>query len=307
MQGQAIQPGAARGAHSTTDVVVWVAVLIGAVLVLGFVILAMRRKLLGADAGTAEPGTFLEELRGMQARGEITPAEFESMRRALREKLSGKAAATGAEKPTADKPVADKPAAKLEVTKPDAVKPKAAASAPTEPAKPVVRLEAEPGYDLTGQPLPEPRRAAWQWVVTGLAAAVPMVLLGDLFIAEVRHARGALWTLTFSESTYGAQGGWMIAAMVLAAVLAMVLGALTLGARRREADPVACLVLGVVMVVLPLAGIAVFRMTRQADLLAGSEVAGLAMQRHFAEAGIAAAVHALCAVGAWAARRRYEW
>ncbi|MBX3404684.1 MAG: SHOCT domain-containing protein [Phycisphaeraceae bacterium] len=118
-------PGAATS--TSTDVVIWVGVLIVAVLLLGALILLVRKRMLAKDKHGAD--NWIGDLRQMHKRGELSTEEYESARRALTAKFAantGSNAATPTPRPT----------------RPPA--PRAATS----------ELRAKPGFDLTGAPLP---------------------------------------------------------------------------------------------------------------------------------------------------------
>lgn len=127
----------AQGAAQAGSVVVWVIALIVAALVGGLVILAVRKKMLEPDrAEVASEGLF-DSLRRMRDSGEITGAEYENARRRLIESATQKKPAG----PRLSKDQSDILAAAA-----------AAEPLPVRPKPP--RLEAPPGYDLAGDPLP---------------------------------------------------------------------------------------------------------------------------------------------------------
>lgn len=92
-----VQPLLAKATQG--DVLLWVGILVVVVVVGGLGILAMRRRLLGKDANAGNTAGFLEELRAMHRRGEISTEEFEATRRAMTEKLKASLAATPARPP----------------------------------------------------------------------------------------------------------------------------------------------------------------------------------------------------------------
>ena len=75
------------------DVLLWVGILVVVVVVGGIGILAIRRRLLAKDDGSANSAGFLEELRAMHRRGEISTEEFEATRRAMTAKIKASLAA----------------------------------------------------------------------------------------------------------------------------------------------------------------------------------------------------------------------
>lgn len=70
-----------------TQVLLWIGVLILVVVVGGIGAMLVRRRLLDKDAGAAGTAGFLDELRAMQRRGEISPEEFEATRKAMSAKI----------------------------------------------------------------------------------------------------------------------------------------------------------------------------------------------------------------------------
>ena len=60
-----------------------VGLLIGAAVVLGLVILLVRRKMLGKESGGAEEAGLMDQLRHLRDSGEITPEEFYAARKSM--------------------------------------------------------------------------------------------------------------------------------------------------------------------------------------------------------------------------------
>lgn len=60
-----------------------VGLLIGAAVVLGLVILLVRRKMLGSESSSAEQAGLMDQLRHLRDSGEITPEEFDAARRSM--------------------------------------------------------------------------------------------------------------------------------------------------------------------------------------------------------------------------------
>jgi uncharacterized membrane protein len=85
-------PGAvlAQSAGSSrVSVLLWVGVLIGVVVLASVVLLLLRRHYLGDNRkGTPDRG-FLDELRAMRDRGEISPEEFDRTKRSIAGRLRG--------------------------------------------------------------------------------------------------------------------------------------------------------------------------------------------------------------------------
>ena len=80
----AAQPRAGRS--SSTDVLLWVGVLIVVTLAGAIVILAIRRRTLAAPR-TPDAGSVMEELRGMRDRGQMTQTEFDAAIAAMKARL----------------------------------------------------------------------------------------------------------------------------------------------------------------------------------------------------------------------------
>ncbi len=124
-----IRPAAA-GTSTNVDVLIWVGALIAAVLVLGMVILLLRKRLFIKDGDDA--GGMLSDLRRMHKSGELTTEEYDAARRALTFRVAGRADA-----PRAVPPPGQRPSSAAQAT-------------------PAGELRARPGFDLTGAPLPRP-------------------------------------------------------------------------------------------------------------------------------------------------------
>ena len=60
-----------------------VGLLIGAAVVLGLVILLVRRKMLGRESSSAEQVGLMDQLRRLRDSGEITPEEFDAARKSM--------------------------------------------------------------------------------------------------------------------------------------------------------------------------------------------------------------------------------
>lgn len=71
-------------AQGTGRVIVWIGLLMAAVLVLGFMVLKMRRRLLAEDEpANPESAWTLQDLRTLHARGDLSDEEFEKAKAAL--------------------------------------------------------------------------------------------------------------------------------------------------------------------------------------------------------------------------------
>ena len=66
--------------ESLRGVLVWGAILAGAVAVLGAAIWLLRKRFLSGDAPAEEAAWDLQQLREMRANGQITDAEFERLK-----------------------------------------------------------------------------------------------------------------------------------------------------------------------------------------------------------------------------------
>lgn len=117
-------PGPA--ASTSTDVLIWVGVLIVAVLALGVVILVVRKRVFAKEQHRAD--NWIGDLRQMHKRGELSTEEYEAARRALTARFTGAPAPAPTPRP---------------------------ARTPVAPADATER-RAPPGFDLTGAPLPRP-------------------------------------------------------------------------------------------------------------------------------------------------------
>lgn len=118
------------------EVVVWVGALILVVVGAGLAVMHIRGRLLRKQDGAGVGGSWLDELRSMHQRGEVSDEEFQRARASLLATLTGESIPkrAGAQGP--------RPGA-------------GAAGAGGSAERPEVRT-ALPGYDLTGAPLPRP-------------------------------------------------------------------------------------------------------------------------------------------------------
>ncbi len=110
----------AQSSSGTGQVLLWVAVLIGAVIAASVIVLILRRKLLSPDTAAEDTGSIMESLRAMRDRGEISQDEYDRTRQAMIARAAGKPLTRPTPAPT------------------------------TTPEE----HRARPGYDLTGEPLP---------------------------------------------------------------------------------------------------------------------------------------------------------
>lgn len=118
------------GGQDLKPVLIIIGTLIVLVLLLGIVLFVVRGKFLGDNSGEdIDPGGVLEALRAMRDRGEVSEAEYRTAQAAI----VAKAARESGENSGAG--------------------PAGPARARTQAALPG-ELRAEPGFDLTGAPLP---------------------------------------------------------------------------------------------------------------------------------------------------------
>jgi cytochrome c-type biogenesis protein CcmH/NrfF len=75
----------AKDPSASTDVVVWVGVLIALIIGGGVLVMVLRKRLLAKDDASAEMGLF-DALKQMRDRGEMTQEEYEAARRKVVEK-----------------------------------------------------------------------------------------------------------------------------------------------------------------------------------------------------------------------------
>lgn len=148
-----LQSATAAGQARSVKVLIAVGLLIVVVLALGLIILHMRRTLLKAEGGDGGSGLLLDDLRAMKRRGEISEQEFERMKQKLAAQLS--AALVKTDTGRSDKPSANRHASKSVPNPPlGNSRQGSAQSGLSDGAGPEKR--ARPGYDLTGEKLPEP-------------------------------------------------------------------------------------------------------------------------------------------------------
>ena len=79
----------ANKSADTMRVVLWVGLLIGALMVLGAVIMVVRTKILMKDTGSNKPAGPLEDLRRMRDAGTISDAEFLAAKAKIGARLRG--------------------------------------------------------------------------------------------------------------------------------------------------------------------------------------------------------------------------
>ena len=104
-----------------SQVLIYLGIGVGIVVVAGLIVLWLRKRMLAADRGAAETG-LLDDLREMRTRGEITDEEFTAAKQAMTARLAGE--------------LGVKPPVRM---------------------PPPGSVVAKPGFDLTGAKLPEPQ------------------------------------------------------------------------------------------------------------------------------------------------------
>lgn len=109
----------AAGQGGIGEALLWLGGMIVLLMIAAGGVLVLRARLLDRGARSGGPGLFLDELRAMRDRGELSPAEYDAARSAMAARLAGG--------------------------------PRSDAGSPDSPAT----LRARPGVDLTGDPLPD--------------------------------------------------------------------------------------------------------------------------------------------------------
>ena len=144
------------GDHAATWklTLLWIGVAIACLAVGGTILAILRKKMLEADNSTSA-SSLMEHLRDAHRRGEITDAEYDQARRSMASRVSHvldtKRADGLFELPDPKRRLTRPPSSAL----PTIGQPKPAADAGSSGAP----LQAPPGYDLTGEPLPKPKDA----------------------------------------------------------------------------------------------------------------------------------------------------
>lgn len=105
-----------------------------AVLVLGLVLVLVRRRMIERDQDREGAGSLMEELRKMRESGRMSEDEYNAARKSLATKVAGEIKASPAT--------------------PASFAPKIPRTAVPPPSSQTAR----PGYDLTGEPLPKPAK-----------------------------------------------------------------------------------------------------------------------------------------------------
>lgn len=77
-----------RLAAANAEILIWVAVLLGAVLSGSLLILSLRKKVFAQSRTEADEGSLMEQMRAMERRGELSKEEFDRVRRKLVEKAA---------------------------------------------------------------------------------------------------------------------------------------------------------------------------------------------------------------------------
>lgn len=118
-------------AGTTSAVLFWIGVLMALALLGGVIVAVLRRRILGEQE---PPGLVLDDLRRLRDAGEITWEEFDRLKGRIVDVMRASGPVQGPERPAAGQiRSGGGPDLNMEV------------------------LEAPPGFDLTGEPLPKPR------------------------------------------------------------------------------------------------------------------------------------------------------
>lgn len=129
----------------------WAAVLVVAAILGGFVILAVRKRMLSPERTEMDSEGLFDSLRRMRDSGEISTQEYDSARKRIIQRTlearSSEAIARGATSGPSDARLQPN---QLRAT--NDLRPRAEGEHVTPP------ISAPPGYDLTGDPLPDSRR-----------------------------------------------------------------------------------------------------------------------------------------------------
>lgn len=128
------QASAGSAGRDPTKLLIVIGLLIVMVLIFGLAVLQLRRKILAKDDSPSAPASILDELRSMRKRGEITEEEYQAARRKMIDKMSPRSAGgLSAGTDHGERPMN---------------------IAPPPPHR-SANVRSRPGFDLTGDPLPE--------------------------------------------------------------------------------------------------------------------------------------------------------
>lgn len=138
----------------STRLIAYIGMLIVALVIGGVLLKYLRRQMVAKESKLAGTGSLMDELRRLRKEGVLTESEYEASRRAATAGMRASMSA-GAEAPTAKQvSSASGPHAS---GKPPRPPPPRAPKPPVKPLTsggPVDGLQAKPGFDLTGAPLP---------------------------------------------------------------------------------------------------------------------------------------------------------
>src|SRR5262245_29173389 len=79
---------AAQGRSDAASVLIWVMILIAAVVILGLALLWVRRRVLAKPDTSGAPESLLSEFRKARDRGDLTPDEYEALRKKMVERIA---------------------------------------------------------------------------------------------------------------------------------------------------------------------------------------------------------------------------
>jgi hypothetical protein len=155
--------GSAAQSSANTRALFWIGVLIVFTLAAGLVLMAMRRKLFQQQDAADETASLMDQLRAMRQRGELTEAEFNTARTAMRLRMSDaldkRNAAREPRLTREEQALIDRARGSADDGRSTRARSgpvsggKSPDRATDSPSPPRV---APPGFDLTGAPLPKP-------------------------------------------------------------------------------------------------------------------------------------------------------
>ncbi|MBX3317127.1 MAG: SHOCT domain-containing protein [Phycisphaeraceae bacterium] len=131
--------------------VVWALILIGAAIIGGFVILAVRKRMLSPERTDMESEGLFDSLRRMRDSGEISRQEYDAARKRIIERALEAKSSDASVRVSASGSPYTRPQTKTHRASTDS-RPGTQGEGVEPP------ISAPPGYDLTGEPLPRSSR-----------------------------------------------------------------------------------------------------------------------------------------------------
>ena len=131
--------------YNPVPLLMWIGALILTLALLGTAIVYLRKRTLEAQNAANVSASLMEQLRDMHKRGEISDAEYEQTRRSMASRVSQMLDTKRSEG------LFELPDPKRRI-RPSAMRPADRIDATDAPAQGT--RQAPPGYDLTGEPLP---------------------------------------------------------------------------------------------------------------------------------------------------------